>query len=44
MHPFTEKRTFKWSSAPLEPTVCSLTEMQGFDDEVMKTTITPAKK
>src|ERR1700676_1694154 len=34
---FTGKRTFKRSSSPMEVTVCSLTEMQSFDDEVMKT-------
>jgi hypothetical protein len=38
--PFTVKRTFKRSTAPMEETVCSLTEMQTFDDEVMKTTTT----
>ncbi|MBZ5660714.1 MAG: hypothetical protein LAO08_09930 [Acidobacteriia bacterium] len=38
--PFTVKRTFKRSMAPMEETVCSLTEMQSFDDEVMKTTTT----
>ena len=38
--PFTVKRVFKRSSAPMEETVCSLTEMQSFDDEVMKSTTT----
>jgi hypothetical protein len=43
-HPFTEKRIFKRSTAPLDPTVCAVSEMQGFDDAVMKTTTTPPKK
>ena len=38
--PFTAKRVFKRSSAPMEVTPCSLTEMQSFDDEVMKSTTT----
>ena len=42
--PFTSKRIFKRSSAPLEVTLCSVTEMQSFDDAVMKTTVAPAKK
>ena len=42
--PFTATRVFKRSKAPMEETVCSLTEMQSFDDEVMKSTTTPAKK
>ena len=41
---FTGKRTFKRSSSPMEVTVCSLTEMQSFDDEVMKTTTVSPKK
>ena len=36
--PFTAKRVFKRGSSPLEVTPCSLTEMQSFDDEVMKST------
>jgi hypothetical protein len=40
----TAKRVFKRSSAPLEITPCSLTEMQSFDDEVMKTTTETPKK
>jgi hypothetical protein len=39
--PFTTKRIFKRSAAPMEETVCSLTEMQSFDDEVMKSTTKP---
>jgi hypothetical protein len=42
--PFTGKRVFKLSSAPLEETVCSLSEMQSFDDEVMKTTTQTPRK
>jgi len=42
--PFTTKRTFKLSASPLEVTLCSLTEMQSFDDEVMKTTTQTPKK
>src|SRR6266576_2353035 len=42
--PFTGKRMFKRSSSPLEVTLCSLSVMQSFDDEVMKTTtVTPTK-
>ena len=42
--PFTGKRIFKLSSSPLEVTACSLSEMQSFDDEVMKsTTVAPRK-
>lgn len=42
--PFTTKKTFKLSSAPMEEIVCSISEMQSFDDEVMKTTTqTPQK-
>jgi hypothetical protein len=42
--PFTGKRVFKLSSSPMEVTVCSLSEMQGFQDEVIKTTTkTPQK-
>jgi hypothetical protein len=42
---FTTTRVFKRSASPMEETVCSLTEMQNFDDEVMKTTTqTPKKK
>ena len=41
---FTAKRVFKRSSSPLEITPCSLTEMQSFDDEVMKTTTQKPKK
>ena len=42
--PFTSKRTFKFSTAPAEVTHCSVTEMQSFDDEVMKTTTQTPKK
>jgi len=43
--PFTGKRVFKRSSAPLEVTPCSLTEMESFNEEVMKSTTTqPPKK
>jgi len=42
--PFTGKRVFKLSFAPLEETVCSLSEMQSFDDEVMKTTTQTPRK
>lgn len=42
--PFTAKRIFKRSTAPPEVTLCSMTEMQNFDDEVMKTTVAPTKK
>ena len=42
--PFTAKRIFKRSAAPPEVTLCSMTEMQNFDDAVMKTTVAPAKK
>src|SRR6266446_4334300 len=42
--PFTGKRMFKRSSSPMEVTLCSLSEMQSFDDEVMKsTTVTPKR-
>jgi hypothetical protein len=41
---FTSKVQYKSSKSPMEVTVCSLTEMQSFDDEVMKTTTVPAKK
>jgi hypothetical protein len=42
--PFTGKREFKRSSSPMEVTLCSLSEMQSFDDEVMKsTTVTPKR-
>jgi hypothetical protein len=41
---FTGKRVFKRSSSPLEVTPCSLTEMQSFNDEVMKTTTQSPKK
>ena len=42
--PFTGQRIFKHSSSPMEVTLCSLTEMQSFDDEVMKTTTVTPKK
>jgi hypothetical protein len=42
--PFTGKRVFKRSSSPMEVTLCSLSEMQSFDDEVMKTTTVTPKK
>jgi hypothetical protein len=42
--PFTGKKVFKRSSSSMEVTVCSLTEMQSFDDEVMKTTTVTPKK
>jgi hypothetical protein len=42
--PFTATRVFKRSASPMEETVCSLTEMQNFDDEVMKTTTQTPKK
>lgn len=42
--PFTSKRVFKRSTAPMEETVCSLTEMQSFNDEVMKTTTQTPRK
>jgi hypothetical protein len=41
--PFSGKRTFKLSPAPMAEALCSLTEMQAFQDEVMKTTVTPKK-
>ena len=41
---FTGKRVFKRSSSPLEVTPCSLTEMQSFDNEVMKSTTQTPKK
>ncbi|SRR5258708_3223176 len=41
---FTTKRVFKRSSSPLELTLCSVSEMQSFDDEVMKSTIQTPKK
>ncbi|MGH9678532.1 MAG: hypothetical protein ACRD4Y_01135, partial [Candidatus Acidiferrales bacterium] len=36
--PFTATRIYKFSSAPMEETVCSLSEMQSFTDDVMKAT------
>ncbi len=44
LKPFTAKRVFKRSNSPLEVTLCSLTEMQSFDDEVMKSTTQTPKK
>jgi hypothetical protein len=41
---FTSKRMFKLSSSPMEETLCSLSEMQAFQDEVMKTTTEPIRK
>jgi hypothetical protein len=41
---FTGKVIYKLSNLPMEVTVCSLTEMRSFDDEVMKTTTVPPKK
>ena len=41
---FTATRVFKRSSAPMEETVCSLSEMQSFDDDVMKTTTEKPQK
>jgi hypothetical protein len=35
---FTGKKTFKLSHSPMEITLCSLTEMQSFQEEVMKPT------
>lgn len=42
--PFTAKRVFKRSAEPMEETVCSLTEMQSFNDDVMKSTTQTPKK
>jgi hypothetical protein len=42
--PFTATRIYKVSLAPMEETVCSLSEMQSFTDEVMKTTTKSVKK
>jgi hypothetical protein len=42
--PFSGKRVFKLSPAPMAEALCSLTEMQAFQDEVMKTTVQPPKK
>jgi hypothetical protein len=36
--PFTGKKVFKLSHSPMEVTLCSLSEMQSFQDEVMKPT------
>ena len=41
---FNAKVSYKLSNSPMEVTACSLTEMQSFDDEVMKTTTVPPKK
>jgi hypothetical protein len=41
---FTGKGIYKLSTSPMEVTPCSLTEMQSFDDEVMKTTTVAPKK
>ncbi len=42
--PFSAKRTFARSASPLTEALCSLSEMQSFQDEVMKPTIQAPKK
>jgi hypothetical protein len=42
--PFSTKRTFTRSTSPLTEAFCSLSEMQAFQDEVMKPTVQAPKK
>ena len=41
---FSAKRTFKHSDSPLTEAICSLSEMQAFQDQVMKPTVQGSKK